>query len=200
VICNDLDPFPSKLIERIIISSIATLPQNSIKIPFEVIKQKMQTTGGQVSRDDVIKEIMSTQGFKGFFVGSNAQLLRELPYNAIQMSMFEFLQDLYVSAGLKGTNDAYMAAIGGLFASCFAALWTQPADVIKTKIMAGDNSDIISPTSGAPNIVHIVKEIYSKEGWRGFFVGFKPRLALVSLGGLVYFWAADVVEENYFSK
>ena len=188
-----LTPFHSSLLTRIIITSIATFPQNSFKIPFEVVKQRMQTMEG-ASRLQVLQRIMSEHGPQGLFVGGNAQLLRELPYNAIQMTVFEYIREAYHSSSFHhlSLDELNLSALCGLFASFIAALLTQPADVIKTKIMAEDNERDDS------NIVHIVKSIYKTEGilcvitnssqitslgWKGFFVGLEARLALVSIGG-----------------
>lgn len=180
-----------KLMQRILITSIATLPQNSIKIPFEVVKQRLQTSNG-ASRKEIISSIYRSHGWKGFFVGGNAQLLRELPYNAIQMCAFEYLKESYHIAAM---SDASFSALSGLFSSSLAALFTQPVDVVKTKIMAADED--VSSSVEDRNIVTIVKTTMASEGWRGFFVGLKPRIALVSVGGMVYFWAAALVEQHY---
>jgi solute carrier family 25 (mitochondrial S-adenosylmethionine transporter), member 26 len=202
VISESCYPFPSKLMERIFISSVATFPQNSIKIPFENVKQKMQTSSG-MSRAEIIVNILKYQGVKGFFIGGNAQLLRELPYNAIQMSVFELSREMYHSNPLVhigNFDEATLSAVSGFIACGIAALLTQPADVIKTKIMANDESLRENAVVESSNVGTIVRNIYEKEGLKGFFVGLLPRLALVSIGGMIYFWAATLVEQMLDAK
>jgi hypothetical protein len=41
-----------------------------------------------------------------------------------------------------------------------------------------------------------VKGIWDQEGGAGFFNGLVPRLLIVTLGGIVYFYVADVVLEQ----
>lgn len=156
--------FHSALVTRIIITTIATLPQNSFKIPFEVMKQRMQTMEG-ASRLKILKDIIAQHGPQGLFIGGNAQLLREIPYNAIQMTVFEYARELYHSSSLHSISldELNLSAMCGLLASFIAALLTQPADVIKTKIMANDEESKAEGKASA-NIVQIVRSIHQNEG------------------------------------
>mmetsp|Transcript_31597 Transcript_31597/g.53325 ORF Transcript_31597/g.53325 Transcript_31597/m.53325 type:complete len:432 (+) Transcript_31597:51-1346(+) len=148
----------SKLLRRIVFSTIATIPQNGVKIPAELIKQRAQVSDKSVSIQSIIVQAMDEgQGPLGLYVGSGAQLLREIPYNAFQMAFFDLLKDssvstvihTYLSASFEffGSTagaltvqvldeDAVAAALLGCIAAAAAAVFTQPADVIKTSIMA----------------------------------------------------------------
>ena len=92
-----------------------------------------------------------------------------------------------------------------------AALLTQPADVLRTKLMlrpisSGERSveedSSSSSASSSSNInssstlLSAVKGIWEQEGGAGFFRGLVPRLLIVTLGGIVYFYVADVVLEQ----
>ena len=93
-----------------------------------------------------------------------------------------------------------------------AALLTQPADVLRTKLMlrpisSGEGSveeedSSSSSASSSSNInssstlLSAVKGIWEQEGGAGFFRGLVPRLLIVTLGGIVYFYVADVVLEQ----
>lgn len=92
-----------------------------------------------------------------------------------------------------------------------AALLTQPADVLRTKLMLRptssgegsieeDSSSNSSSSSHSINssstLLSAVKGIWDQEGGAGFFSGLVPRLLIVTLGGIVYFYVADVVLEQ----
>ena len=90
-------------------------------------------------------------------------------------------------------------------AAFMAALLTQPADVLRTKLMlrptsSGEGS--VEEDSSSSNInssstlLSAVKGIWEQEGGAGFFRGLVPRLLIVTLGGIVYFYVADVVLEQ----
>ena len=91
---------------------------------------------------------------------------------------------------------------------------TQPADVIKTRMMTSKyallerkkdaaetdlaylSSDEYSRTGAS--IVESVKELYSTRGLAGFYVGLKARLALVCIGGFVFFGVSSYMD-SFFS-
>lgn len=93
------------LLRRILLSSFATIPSSFIKGPAELIKQRAQLSP-QTSIPALVREAMmigssgsgtdgsgGSGGIKGLFVGSGAQLIRELPFNAFQMAFYEMLRD-----------------------------------------------------------------------------------------------------------
>lgn len=87
-----------------------------------------------------------------------------------------------------------------------AALLTQPADVLRTKLMlrptsSGEGSIEEGSSSSrsinsSSSLLSAVKGIWDQEGGAGFFSGLVPRLLIVTLGGIVYFYVADVVLEQ----
>jgi len=85
-----------------------------------------------------------------------------------------------------------------------AALLTQPADVLRTKLMlrptsSGEGSieeGSSHSINSSSSLLSAVKGIWDQEGGAGFFSGLVPRLLIVTLGGIVYFYVADVVLEQ----
>lgn len=191
-------------LERLIFSAIATLPQNAIKIPAELIKQRAQV---QPNTNIILLLQQATRpplGFLGLYKGGGAQLIREIPYNAIQMATFQSFKEMLLSQTPDasdiypfGLSLASISGILGLLAAAIAAILTQPADVIKTKLMTDveDNLNVDQVVS-KDGIIRTARNIVVEEGWRGLFVGLTPRLILVSLGGMVYFWAAEVASQS----
>ena len=59
------------------------------------------------------------------------------------------------------------------------------------------NEKIITNSKNNMGIIRTSQQILEEEGWKGFFVGLGPRLILVSLGGMVYFYAAEVATEIF---
>jgi hypothetical protein len=185
-------------LERLIFSAVATLPQNAIKIPAELIKQRAQIQPN-ISTTMIVKQIIEPNGIKGLYQGGGAQLIREIPYNAIQMATFQLFKETLLNNNEFnfGLSSATISGILGLFAAAIAAILTQPADVIKTRLMTQidekqENDEIINM-----GIIKTIKMILEEQTWKGLFVGLVPRLILVSLGGMVYFWAAEVATEIF---
>jgi len=62
----------SKLFERLIASAIATLPQNLIKIPAELVKQRAQLTQSS-DIPKIIVDAVKYKGVSGLYVGGNGK-------------------------------------------------------------------------------------------------------------------------------
>ena len=195
---------PNSLIERLAISVVATLPQNAIKIPGELLKQRAQTRLDK-SMIDLVKEALAEGGIGGLYVGGLAQLAREIPYNAIQMVAFQSFKDEYnrrdisnlINDGILNNDWNYKyfhlvvdkassAAVLGLLAAAMACILTQPFDVIKTRYMTARAGSRLRLGS-------VLKEIIDSDGAGGFFNGLLPRLLLVSIGGSIYFYSAELI-------
>ena len=203
--------------QRLILSAIATLPQNAIKIPAELIKQRAQIQS-ESNFTALFLQATAESGLKGLYRGGGAQLLREIPYNAIQMASFAMLQDLSTSYH-SNLGPAEVAGVLGLLAAAIASILTQPADVVKTRIMtdledgleteagssAMDGLIALEDSSEPPvwwanvTVIRYCVAIIREEGIGGLFAGMTPRLLLVSFGGMVYFWAAAITDV-YFDK
>lgn len=115
------------LFERMMISSIATLPQNLIKIPAELVKQRAQIQP-DIPIPSLISQIYNKEGgISGFYRGSASMLGRELPYNALQMAFYEWLRDSLRNVPLASIiSDPQIVAAGmGLIAASLAAILTQ---------------------------------------------------------------------------
>jgi len=208
---------------RLLFSAIATLPQNAIKIPGELIKQRAQVQS-ESNFTLLYQQATATDGLQGLYLGGGAQLLREIPYNALQMTSFAILSDSVATYPLP-FSQPIKAAILGLLAAGFASVITQPTDVIKTRIMTDleeellvevidtkerskdtgtsntDSTTSMSTTNnGWWNEISIIKYcllIIKEEGISGLYAGMVPRLLLVSIGGMVYFWAAAITDNMF---
>lgn len=215
-----LDSAPtSKLVERLAASIVASFPANAIKIPSEVVKQRAQLLqSSDIGR--IISDAVREKGIGGLYTGGYAQLLREIPYNAFQMAIYDMLQDLSATSLVSDVavqrlhlTLPLLSALLGLIAASFAALFTQPADVIKTRLMtAGINMPSAREDLGAEgllgeegrleriedrfldSVIRSVREIFQSSGVPGFFVGLGPRLMIVSIGGASYFYASSLIE------
>lgn len=89
-----------------------------IRVPTEVVKQRMQT-GQFASAPDAVRIIASQEGFRGLYAGYRSFLLRDLPFDAIQFCVYEQLRIGYKMAAKRELNDPENAIIGA-FAGNFS--------------------------------------------------------------------------------
>ncbi|OWM91386.1 hypothetical protein CDL15_Pgr017304 [Punica granatum] len=113
--------------------AIGGIAASLIRVPTEVVKQRMQT-GQFKSAPDAVRLILSKEGFKGFYAGYGSFLLRDLPFDAVQFCIYEQLRIGYRVAAQRDLNDPENAIIGA-FAGALTGAITTPLDVIKTRLM-----------------------------------------------------------------
>ncbi|CAN0454501.1 unnamed protein product, partial [Ectocarpus sp. 8 AP-2014] len=70
-------------------SSVATVPANLVRTPAEVVKQRLQVGRESGNSLQAFLSIVRAEGVKGLFVGGKEQLLREIPFNAVQFTVYE---------------------------------------------------------------------------------------------------------------
>ncbi len=86
------------------------LTQSVVRVPFEVVKQRLQA-GVERSWRDAVANILASSGPKGFFAGWGALALRDLPFDLIEFPLYEALKELW--AERKVRNIAWLGRQAG---------------------------------------------------------------------------------------
>eukprot|EP00904_Undaria_pinnatifida_P008298 jgi/Undpi1/4599/HiC_scaffold_18.g07953.m1 len=110
-------------------SSLATVPTNLVRTPAEVVKQRLQVGQENGNALQALQSILRGEGVGGLFVGGREQLIREIPFNAIQFAVYECLKSSL------GSSEIWADAALGAASSALAAVATQPVDTVKTRVM-----------------------------------------------------------------
>jgi solute carrier family 25 (mitochondrial S-adenosylmethionine transporter), member 26 len=148
-----------------------------VRNPFERIKQLAQI--GEKSKLAIIfNDIIKEHGSKGLYKGFSALCIRELPFDTIQMIVFQSLVHLKL-INLQEINSFFYGAIAGAITS----LITAPVDVIKTRMMINPQEFKFFFQSS--------KLLYEKEGLKAFFLGWKVRMMYITIGGTMFFGVFD---------
>ena len=146
----------------------AFLACSVILVPGEVLKTRLQS-GAIKNLFSGISSILKEEGFRGFFAGYGATLLRDVPYTMLELGLYENIKSFIRSSknlqNLSNTDELSAAAITGAVTGYI----TTPLDLVKTKIMSGS-----SESSG---ILDIFRNIYSSQGMSGLFAGSVARVA-----------------------
>ncbi|CAL2276565.1 unnamed protein product [Prunus armeniaca] len=91
--------------------AIAGAASSVVRVPTEVVKQRMQTAQFS-SAPDAVRLILAKEGFKGLYAGYGSFLLRDLPFDAVQFCIYEQLQIGFKLAARRDLNDPEVAMIG----------------------------------------------------------------------------------------
>ncbi|KAM3318360.1 hypothetical protein ACQJBY_035853 [Aegilops geniculata] len=159
--------------------AVGGLGASLIRVPTEVVKQRMQT-GQFRTAPDAVRLIVAKEGFRGLFAGYGSFLLRDLPFDAIQFCIYEQLRIGYKLMAKRELKDPENALIGA-FAGAITGAITTPLDVLKTRLM------IQGQTRQYSGIVSCAKTILREEGPGAFLKGIEPRVLWIGIGGSIFF-------------
>ncbi|KAK2968688.1 hypothetical protein RJ640_013106 [Escallonia rubra] len=173
--------FPENLsaIAHLTSGAVGGLAASLIRVPTEVVKQRMQTRQF-ASAPDAVRLIVSKEGFKGLYAGYGSFLLRDLPFDAIQFCIYEQLRIGYKMAAQRDLNDPENAIVGA-FAGALTGAITTPLDVIKTRLMVQGSANQYK------GIVDCVQTIIREEGPPALLKGIGPRVMWIGIGGSIFF-------------
>lgn len=194
-------------ITHMISASIAEIVACLIRVPTEVVKQRMQAGQG-ASINAVIQDVLSSnnksnanhveshnvkfRNISKFYSGFGITIMREIPFSLIQFPLYEFFKGLVSQhrrdRGFGDTSvHSYESAMFGSLSGGIAAAATTPLDVLKTRMMLG------SDAKGVPylGVRDTLTRIMNEEGPRTLFSGVGPRVMWISIGGFVFFGAYE---------
>ena len=195
----------SRFFQRLAISTLSSLPSNVFKIPVEVWKQDSQLAGADMS---FLQFLRNSDGVPGIYRGGRSMLLREIPYNALQFASFgglaedsfwSYTKNSQLWASALHLSAPIHSAILGTMAAALATTLSQPADVIKTRMMTStfalrtQQSEEEEPDT---SILQSARALYEQRGVAGFWVGLPSRLALTTIGGSVFFGVSSLVGDG----
>jgi solute carrier family 25 (mitochondrial S-adenosylmethionine transporter), member 26 len=181
-------------------AALADVCVTVVRNPFEVVKQQMQA-GMHASTAAAVRSILSSQGVRGLYAGWASTVAREIPFDAIEFTLYEWLkgarQRHNASANGRGGQGGLVLwenALLGSVAGGVAAAVTTPLDVIKTRLMTqragaggagragGSVGEALRYAGWRDAAVRIVRE----EGAAALLSGMGPRVAWISVGGAVF--------------
>lgn len=177
---------------HMVAAAAGDVSSSTVRVPFEVVKQRMQS-GMYTSARAAIRDTFAKQGVPGFFSGYGSLILRELPFDAMQFPLYEFLKMKWAKAAGVDQLETWQTSVCGSLAGGVSAAVTTPLDVVKTRLM----------TQGAgvvkyKGIVHGLRTIAREEGPKALMSGVAPRVLWISIGGAVFFGAYEGAKKMMF--
>jgi solute carrier family 25 protein 38 len=163
--------------------AIARTSAGFILMPITVIKVRYESNlYAYKSIVGAGKDILKTEGFRGFFSGFGATAVRDAPYAGLYVLFYEqfkkrlsLLPQIVPVAGgvMKGSTSAYVNFGSGVLASGLATALTNPFDVIKTRIQ-------LRPKE-YPNMLYAVRKMVRVDGVKSLFDGLALRMSRKAL-------------------
>eukprot|EP00741_Cyanophora_paradoxa_P007094 tig00001086_g6865.t1 len=111
---------------------VATIAQDVMTVPLDVIKQRQQlATGAHRSIASVLAEVRVSQGYRSLWSSLPITLVMNVPYSAVYFATFEQARRALSEAGAAGMP---LDLASGFVSGALAGALTNPLDVIKTRI------------------------------------------------------------------
>ncbi|CAO3612660.1 unnamed protein product [Cunninghamella blakesleeana] len=180
VLGASFDPSYSPII-HMVAASFGEVTACTVRVPTEVIKQRMQTKQFN-SVSSSVSNVIRTEGILGLYRGFLSTVAREIPFACIQFPLYEFFKKMYLKQYGRQA-EPYQAALCGSLAGGIAAAITTPLDVCKTRIMLSNKNQSTKQYNG---ILSTMKRIVAEEGPRVLLSGIGPRVMWISIGGSIF--------------
>ncbi|EGF80399.1 hypothetical protein BATDEDRAFT_11642, partial [Batrachochytrium dendrobatidis JAM81] len=188
-------------------------------VPSEVLKTRLQLQGhynnphslsahNYRSTFHASTTILEKRGIAGMYHGWGATLIRDVPFTAIQFTLYETLKSFFVHTHcdddpLKLTtwHDMASGGISGVVAGCV----TTPLDVIKTYLMTQrlsklGSTSFVLPAKPTPNnaptyagVISAGRGIYGRAGISGLFSGVGPRMLWTGMQSTAMFMLYELM-------
>lgn len=181
-------PLPEHLapLNHMFSASMGEVAACLIRVPTEVIKTRTQTSAyGDLGRSSLAaaRQVLSNDGWKGFYRGFGTTIMREIPFTSLQFPLYELLKLQLARRLHRKSLYAHEAGVCGSIAGGTAAALTTPLDVLKTRVMLDLRN---SSREKLPSFANRLRDIYVSEGVGALFAGVVPRTLWISAGGAVF--------------
>jgi solute carrier family 25 (mitochondrial S-adenosylmethionine transporter), member 26 len=149
-------------------SVVGETSSNLFRVPLDTIKQRMQAGHHKSLRNAISHSQPMT-----LFAALPVTLLRDIPFAACQMLIYEYLKTCELPVSFAG----FVA--GGL-----SGFLTTPLDVVRTRLM------LLESKGSVPTVLN---ELWREGGCRSLFKGVSMRCLWISAGGSIFFTSYESV-------
>lgn len=153
--------------------SVATLLHDSVMVPVDVVKQRMQMFNSPYTTCRMCaRTILKQEGVFAFYRSYTTQLTMNIPFQSVHFMTYEFMQDWLNQD--RNYNPVTHVMSGGA-AGAVAATVTMPLDVCKTLLNTQERCTR-THASYINGMVSAFRTIYEFQGVHGFFKGLTARV------------------------
>lgn len=178
--------------------AIAGAAAKSVTAPLDRIKLLMQTHGVRVGQEsakkavgffEAITMIGKEEGIKGYWKGNLPQVIRIIPYSAVQLFAYETYKKLF--RGKDGELSVWGRLSAGACAGMTSTLVTYPLDVLRLRLA-------VEP--GYRTMSQVALSMLREEGIASFYNGLGPSLIGIAPYIAVNFCVFDLVKKSLPEK
>eukprot|EP00270_Netrium_digitus_P005311 TRINITY_DN16982_c0_g1_i1.p1 TRINITY_DN16982_c0_g1~~TRINITY_DN16982_c0_g1_i1.p1 ORF type:complete len:429 (+),score=54.92 TRINITY_DN16982_c0_g1_i1:257-1543(+) len=172
------------------IAKTVTAPLDRVKLLVQVhTAQAVKSSSKNLSALDAFIQIGKEDGIKGYWKGNLPQVIRIIPYSAVQLFAYEIYKKLFQGDAKELSVGARLAA-GGC-AGMTSTLVTYPLDVLRLRMA-------IDP--GSITVRGAALKMLTEEGVLAFYKGLGPSLISIAPYIALNFCAFDLIKKSIPEK
>ncbi|XP_031231084.1 calcium-binding mitochondrial carrier protein SCaMC-1-like isoform X3 [Mastomys coucha] len=176
------------VLQRFIAGCMAGATSQTCVYPMEVIKTRLilGKTGEYSGIIDCFRKLLKREGIQAFSKGYVPNLLSIIPYAGLQLTIFELLKNYWLEHYARNSVNPGIAIVMGcsIVSHTFGQLASFPLNLVRTRMQA------VIRERETKSMVQLIREIYTKEGKKGFFRGLTPNvlklLPAVGIGSVAH--------------
>ncbi|KAM3876696.1 solute carrier family 25 member 44-like [Diretmus argenteus] len=174
-------------VKSLVAGGSASLVAQSITVPIDVVSQQlmMQGQGENLTRfhlkpkaelgksnimfaqtRDIIAQIFTADGFRGFYRGYVASLLTYIPNSAVWWPFYHFYAEQLSRMAPSDCPHLVLQAVAGPLAAATASTVTNPMDVVRARVQV----------EGRTSVIETFKQLIVEEGVWGMTKGLSARI------------------------
>ncbi|PRP79358.1 mitochondrial substrate carrier family protein ucpB-like, partial [Planoprotostelium fungivorum] len=150
----------------------------AIATPTDLIKVRMQASSKSQSRynglTDAFISIARTEGLKGLWRGWGPTVQRAAIVNAAELSTYDHFKHFLIQKRIVSGDTFSTHLLASLAAGFVATLFSNPIDVMKTRIM---NQKVVNGVPVYTGVVDCLTKTIRSEGFLALYKGFIPNYA-----------------------
>ncbi|XP_021186062.2 mitochondrial 2-oxoglutarate/malate carrier protein [Helicoverpa armigera] len=149
---------------------LAGMAATCVVQPLDLIKTRMQLSGGSRTSFAVAGEIIAREGFVSLYTGLSAGLLRQATYTTTRLGVYNYLFDAYKERNAGAAPGFGTKTLLGVAAGSIGAFVGTPAEVALIR-MTADGRLPVEQRRNYKNVADALIRIVREEGvlklWRG---------------------------------
>ncbi|MED6167973.1 hypothetical protein PIB30_007642 [Stylosanthes scabra] len=178
--------------------ALAGAAAKTVTAPLDRIKILMQTHGVLAGKEsakkaigfvEAITVIGKEEGIKGYWKGNLPQVIRVIPYSAVQLFAYETYKKII--SGKDGKLSVLGRLAAGAFAGMTSTFVTYPLDVLRLRLA-------VEP--GYQTMSQVAMSMLREEGFASFYYGLGPSLIGIAPYIAVNFCVFDLLKKSLPEK
>lgn len=165
--------------------------QNMVTYPLELLRTRFTMKDMNYSIYQYSKLLLQKEGFSGFYKGLSITLLSGSLFVGLQLSTFE--QYKRIINKYTGTDTLSTKFLCGSLAGLTSQTISFPGDVIKKRM---HSNGILGEKRMYKNTIDCMKQTWMKEGWKGFYTGYKLNMLRSLPASAIQFGLYDIIKNR----